>query len=65
MTTVALQATPAAPSQRRPLTSVYCGSRLCGHLMHKGKPALVGRIWGRAELKCPSCRTVGVYEVAG
>ena len=44
------------------LVSVYCANRLCGFLLRRGKPLLVGRIAGRAELRCPSCRTTAVYE---
>lgn len=53
----------APPTQVRPLTSVYCGFGLCPYLLHKKKPKLVGRIWGRAELCCPACGSVAIHEV--
>lgn len=44
------------------LVDVYCRDPFCPHAMKRGRPALVGRIDGRAELRCPSCRNVAFYE---
>lgn len=53
-----------APRTRlQALTSVWCQYGLCPYLLKKGKPRLVGRIWGRAELACPACRQIAIYEV--
>ena len=48
---------------RRPLVEVRCDNRLCSFYVRKGHRALVGRISDRAELRCPSCKQVAIYEV--
>lgn len=47
-----------------PLVEVFCRWGLCPFYLRKGKRALVGRISGRAELRCPSCRKVATYDTA-
>lgn len=43
------------------LREVYCGNGLCSFRLRKGKPLLIARLAGRAELRCPSCKVVAVY----
>ena len=45
------------------LVDVFCGNPLCPYTLRRGGKRLVGRISGRAELSCPACRTVALYEV--
>lgn len=44
------------------LVDVYCRNQFCREVMKNGRRALVGRISGKAELRCPSCRQVALYE---
>ena len=50
---------------RMPLVEVFCKNPACSPVRGKrvGGRVLVGRISARAELRCPSCRQVALYEV--
>lgn len=45
------------------LVEVFCSNRFCGFYMKKGRRVLVGRISARAELRCPNCKHVEMYDV--
>lgn len=44
------------------LTDVYCRSPFCPFRIKRGRGQLVGRIDGRAELRCPSCKQIALYS---
>jgi hypothetical protein len=49
-------------TESRSLVEVRCRNPLCPFVIRKGTRQLVGRICGRAELRCPSCRKVQEYD---
>jgi len=46
------------------LVEVRCPKPLCPFRLKRGHGVIVGRVAGRAELKCPSCRTLSLYDTS-